>query len=102
MGESGQPFLHEPRAAHPRGAAPSAKIESRQRADDDILHGQATPAQPGFIEQRTSGDQSGLTKSLALELGSEGIRFNSILPATIETDRIRDLASSAPKRRYND
>lgn len=35
----------------------------------------------------------GLTKTLALELGSEGIRFNSILPATIETDRIRELAS---------
>ena len=35
----------------------------------------------------------GLTKSLALELGSEGIRFNSILPATIDTDRIRELAS---------
>jgi len=35
----------------------------------------------------------GLTKSLALELGSEGIRFNSILPATIETDRIRELGS---------
>jgi 3-oxoacyl-[acyl-carrier protein] reductase len=35
----------------------------------------------------------GLTKSLALELGSEGIRFNSILPATIETDRIRELAA---------
>ncbi len=34
----------------------------------------------------------GLTKSLALELGSEGIRFNSILPATIDTDRIRELA----------
>jgi 3-oxoacyl-[acyl-carrier protein] reductase len=34
----------------------------------------------------------GLTKTLALELGSEGIRFNSILPATIETDRIRELA----------
>jgi len=33
----------------------------------------------------------GLTKSLALELGSEGIRFNSILPATIDTDRIREL-----------
>ena len=33
----------------------------------------------------------GLTKSLALELGSEGIRFNSILPGTIETDRIREL-----------
>lgn len=35
----------------------------------------------------------GLTKSLALELGSEGIRFNSILPATILTDRVRDLAA---------
>jgi 3-oxoacyl-[acyl-carrier protein] reductase len=35
----------------------------------------------------------GLTKSLALELGSEGIRFNSILPATIETDRVRELAA---------
>ena len=35
----------------------------------------------------------GLTKSLALELGSEGIRFNSILPATIDTDRIRELQS---------
>ena len=35
----------------------------------------------------------GLTKSLALELGSDGIRFNSILPATIDTDRIRELQS---------
>jgi 3-oxoacyl-[acyl-carrier protein] reductase len=35
----------------------------------------------------------GLTKSLALELGAEGIRFNSILPATIDTDRIRELAA---------
>ncbi len=33
----------------------------------------------------------GLTKSLALELGNEGIRFNSILPATIDTERIREL-----------
>ncbi len=33
----------------------------------------------------------GLTKSLALELGSDGIRFNSILPATIDTDRVREL-----------
>ena len=33
----------------------------------------------------------GLTKSLALELGSQGIRFNSILPAWIETERILEL-----------
>lgn len=33
----------------------------------------------------------GLTKSLALELGPEGIRFNSILPAWTETKRIINL-----------
>lgn len=34
----------------------------------------------------------GLTKTLALELGVDGIRFNSILPGTIDTDRVRELA----------
>ena len=33
----------------------------------------------------------GLTKSLALELGKDGIRFNSILPAWTETERVYDL-----------
>jgi 3-oxoacyl-[acyl-carrier protein] reductase len=33
----------------------------------------------------------GLTKTLALELGSDGIRFNSILPAWTETQRVIDL-----------
>ncbi len=33
----------------------------------------------------------GLTKTLALELGSQGIRFNSILPAWTETERIIEL-----------
>jgi 3-oxoacyl-[acyl-carrier protein] reductase len=33
----------------------------------------------------------GLTKSLALECGREGIRFNSILPAWTETERILEL-----------
>lgn len=33
----------------------------------------------------------GLTKSLALELGSEAIRFNSILPAWTETERVYEL-----------
>lgn len=40
----------------------------------------------------------GLTKSLALELGGDGIRFNSILPATILTDRVRDLAAFRAKK----
>lgn len=33
----------------------------------------------------------GLTKSLALELGRDGIRFNSILPAWTNTERIQEL-----------
>jgi 3-oxoacyl-[acyl-carrier protein] reductase len=33
----------------------------------------------------------GMTKSLALELGSEGIRFNSILPGWTETERVTEL-----------
>jgi 3-oxoacyl-[acyl-carrier protein] reductase len=33
----------------------------------------------------------GLTKTLALELGSDGIRFNSILPAWTETERVHEL-----------
>lgn len=36
----------------------------------------------------------GLTKSLALELGKDGIRFNSILPAWTETERVYDLMKS--------
>ncbi|MGH2522328.1 MAG: SDR family oxidoreductase, partial [Anaerolineales bacterium] len=40
----------------------------------------------------------GLTKSLALELGNEGIRFNSILPAFTETERIIELYTDRARR----
>lgn len=36
----------------------------------------------------------GLTKTLALELGGEGIRFNSILPAWTRTERITELLTA--------
>lgn len=39
----------------------------------------------------------GLTKTLALELGAEGIRFNSILPAWTETERVYELMSHRAK-----
>ncbi len=35
----------------------------------------------------------GLTKSLALELGPEGIRFNSLLPGWTQTERVEELLS---------
>jgi 3-oxoacyl-[acyl-carrier protein] reductase len=40
------------------------------------------------------GATVGLTKTLALEYGSYGIRFNSILPAWTETERVHELMSS--------
>jgi 3-oxoacyl-[acyl-carrier protein] reductase len=40
----------------------------------------------------------GLTKSLALELGREGIRFNSILPAWTETERVAELMAVRAKQ----
>lgn len=39
----------------------------------------------------------GLTKALALEMGGEGIRFNSILPAWTETGRVVSLMDSRAK-----
>jgi len=39
----------------------------------------------------------GLTKSLALELGDAGIRFNSILPAWTETERVVELMTARAK-----
>jgi 3-oxoacyl-[acyl-carrier protein] reductase len=40
---------------------------------------------------------TGLTKSLALELGKDGIRFNSILPAWTETERVQELITARAK-----
>ena len=40
----------------------------------------------------------GLIKSLALEMGNEGIRFNAILPGSVATDRIKNLAADMAKR----
>jgi 3-oxoacyl-[acyl-carrier protein] reductase len=39
----------------------------------------------------------GLTKSLALELGPAGIRFNSILPGWTETERVQEILSDRMK-----
>jgi 3-oxoacyl-[acyl-carrier protein] reductase len=41
---------------------------------------------------------AGLTKTLALELGNESIRFNSILPAWTETERVVQLMVDQARR----
>ncbi|MCB2210000.1 SDR family oxidoreductase [bacterium] len=40
----------------------------------------------------------GLTKTLALELGGDGIRFNSILPSWTNTDRVAHLLADRAER----
>ena len=40
----------------------------------------------------------GLTKTLALELGSEGIRVNSILPAWTKTERVIEILTERAKK----
>ncbi len=42
----------------------------------------------------------GMIKTLALEMGAEGIRFNSILPAWTETERVVELMSSRAKANH--
>lgn len=41
---------------------------------------------------------AGLTKTLALELGPEGIRFNSILPSWTHTERVEQLLADRAER----
>lgn len=44
----------------------------------------------------TKGAQVSLTKSLAIELGRDGIRVNAILPSNIDTPLMRDWAATLP------
>lgn len=54
-------------------------VSAKQPIDNLIL---SNTTRPGVL---------GLTKSLSQELGPEGIRVNSILPGTTDTERINDL-----------
>jgi 3-oxoacyl-[acyl-carrier protein] reductase len=45
---------------------------------------------------------AGLTKSLAHELGPEGIRFNSILPGWTVTERVKNLIKQRAQANNSD
>lgn len=46
------------------------------------------------LSNSVRGATIGLTKTLSFELGGEGIRFNSILPSFIETERVHQLLAN--------
>lgn len=52
------------------------------------------PIQNLVISNSVRAGTVGLTKSLALELGKEGIRVNSILPGWTETERVTELMTA--------
>ncbi len=52
------------------------------------------PIQNLLISNSVRAATVGLTKSLALELGREGIRVNSILPGWTETERVGELLNA--------
>jgi len=49
------------------------------------------------LSNSVRGATIGLTKTLALELGRDGIRFNSILPTWTETERVYELMEARTK-----
>jgi 3-oxoacyl-[acyl-carrier protein] reductase len=51
-----------------------------------------------ILSNAVRGAVIGLTKSLALELGAEGIRVNSILPGWTETERVSELMADRARR----
>jgi len=51
-----------------------------------------------LISNSVRAATAGLTKSLALELGKEGIRFNSILPGWTETERVEELMNDRAEK----
>lgn len=56
------------------------------------------PIQNLILSNSVRAATVGLTKSLALELGQDNIRFNSILPARIMTERILQLDEASAQR----
>jgi 3-oxoacyl-[acyl-carrier protein] reductase len=55
------------------------------------------PVENLILSNSVRGATVGLTKSLAIELGKDGIRFNSILPGWTETERVIDLMTARAK-----
>jgi 3-oxoacyl-[acyl-carrier protein] reductase len=58
------------------------------------------PAQNLILSNSVRAATVGLTKSLSLELGKDGIRFNSILPGWTDTERVQEILATRAKTNH--
>lgn len=77
--QSALPYLRQSQRA---AILTVTSVSAKQPIDNLIL---SNTIRPGVV---------GLTKSLSLELGPQGIRVNSILPGTTDTERVNELMSA--------
>src|SRR5260370_34255781 len=78
----------------PRCSRPGAAPSSTHRASPDILG-----CRRRAFTWRQSMLVEGLTKAIALEFATQGIRVNSVAPGTIDTDMVDRLVSKEGDRR---
>jgi 3-oxoacyl-[acyl-carrier protein] reductase len=80
-----------------RAALPALRCSSAASVLTVASYSVKQPIPNLILSNSVRAATTGLTKSLALELGAEGIRFNSILPAWTETERVYELMSHRAK-----
>lgn len=80
-----------------RSALPELKKSKNASVLTITSYSVKQPIQNLILSNSIRSATVGLTKTLALELGHLGIRFNSILPGWTETERVTELITSRTK-----
>ena len=81
-----------------RAALPHLRTSSSASVLTVTSYSVKQPIPDLVLSNSIRGATIGLTKTLALELGGDGIRFNSILPAWTETERVYELMSNRAQK----
>jgi 3-oxoacyl-[acyl-carrier protein] reductase len=81
-----------------RAALPALRASNSPAVLTVTSYGVKQPISRLVLSNSIRAAVAGLTKTLALELGPEGIRVNSILPAWTETERVGELMADRARR----